>query len=85
MTRKIKDAVIFGVFIIFTLPTIFGALNFASEPSDEKLAQVVEDVAVPWWINIMVGIVDIFENHPYLLIIAFVSLLVFLKWIGELK
>jgi ABC-type amino acid transport system permease subunit len=85
MTLRLKEVAIICVFILFTLPALYGALNFASDPSDEKLAQVVADVAVPWWVNIMVAIVDIFENHPYLLIIAFFSFVFFLKWIGEIK
>ena len=85
MTPKPKDIAIISVFILFTIPTIFGALNFAYNPSDEKLAQVVEDVAVPWWVNIMVGIVNTFENHPYALIISIVVLVLFLRWIGEKK
>ena len=78
-----KNIAIAIIVLIFVVPGIFHAQSFMASPSDEKLAEVVEDAVIPWELNVFVAIVNAFENHPYILIGALILFGMFLRLIKK--
>jgi len=87
---KPKEIAILIVFLIFIVPTLISLMNYtfkvSKDPSNitnvEEEVTVVVESSIPWWLNIM----QKFSEMPGILGAIFIfALIVFLKWIGEIK
>ena len=76
--------------LIFLIPTLIGlfiwSVNLSNDPTNtnnlEDGAELMVDIAVPWWLGIFEWIGSLPSLIATFLIIGFV---LFLKWIGEVK
>jgi hypothetical protein len=85
---KLKEYAILVVFLLFTLPVLIKLLvytsdiaNIGPEQSAQQAAEIIEDVAIPWWL----GIINKMADWGGIGAILMVGFIFFLKWIGEIK
>ncbi|MEK6893012.1 MAG: hypothetical protein AABX07_02305 [Nanoarchaeota archaeon] len=84
-----KRIAILIVFLIFTLPfllkIVVWSTSSAINPDPQKVAQeganLIAEDAIPWWLNLMTWLAGGGVIGAFLII----GLIVFLKWIGEVK
>lgn len=85
----VKEIAILIVFLVFIAPLLvqifaWGASSLMNPSSDniEKGAELIAKAVVPWWIGVMEWLAGWGGAISAILIIA---LIIFLKWIGEIR
>ena len=87
---RAKEIAILIVFIVFIVPTLFSLASYTFKVSQDpgNISHVEEGITtavegqIPWYL----GIMQKFAELPGILGALFIfALIVFLKWIGEIK
>jgi hypothetical protein len=85
-----KEIAILVVFVIFVVPVLGGLLLWTTKVTNdpgnpdnlEEGAEIIAEAAVPWWL----GIFEWFAGLPGIIgAVLIIGLVIFLKWIGEIK
>ena len=87
---EIKEIAILAVFLIFTVPALFGiiiwsitSVNGPDNPENiKKGGELIAESAIPWWLGFFEAVASLPAGIAAILIIGFVF---FLKWIGEIR
>lgn len=86
--RNIRDLVILFIFVVFILPSLLGIISWTiksvTNPNPEELegAEKLAEFAIPWWIGVIEWLTNL---PPTIMAISIIALLLFLRWIGEIK
>ena len=83
---QVKQIIVSIVFLLFTFPLLLKVIIYSSNISNpeatiNKTAELIGEAAVHWWINIIDWLADLGTLGALLII----GLIIFLKWIGEMK